>query len=230
MAELRRTYPGRYGFFAALPMPDVEGSLLEITYALDQLKADGIGFYTSYDKRYLGDTSFAPVWAELNRRNAIVFVHPTLNQCCRDIVPNVNEAIIEYGTDTTRAIASMLFSGTATRSPNVRIIWSHAGGTMPFLIHRFEDEARLTAANGYLPHGLQYELNRFYYDTAQTANVEAMTALLDLVPVSQVMFGTDYPYSPSTDTVTGLAGAGLRPDVAAAIARRNAARLFSLSG
>lgn len=231
MADLRRTYPGRYGFFAALPLPDVEGSLAEIAYALDQLKADGIGVFSSYGPKYLGDPSFEPMWAELNRRKAIVFEHPSMTTCCKDIVPGIGESVLEYGFDTTRSIASVLFNGVAARYPNIRFIWSHAGGTMPFLIHRFDGQADAMAKDPKLapnlPHGLRYELKKMYYDTAQTQNAEAMGALMALVGTSNVLFGTDYPYGPATATVKGLAELQWPSDVATAVARGNAMRLFA---
>lgn len=230
MADLRRTYPGRYGFFAALPLPDVEGSLAEIAYALDQLKADGIGVFSSYGPKYLGDPMFEPMWAELNRRKALVFEHPSMTTCCKDIVPGIGESVLEYGFDTTRTIASVVFNGVTARYPDVRFIWSHAGGTMPFLIHRFDGQAQAIAGDPKLapslPHGLEYELKKMYYDTAQSQNAEAMGALMALVGTSQVLFGTDYPYGPSTANVAGLAGLKWTPDVAMAVARGNAMRLF----
>jgi len=229
MAELRRTYPGRYGIFAALPMPDVEGSLREIAYAFDQLKVEGIGLFTSYDRRYLGDASFDPLWAELNRRKAVVFTHPLANDCCQNLVPGVPPAIIEFGTDTTRTIASLVFSGTASRYPEVRVIFSHAGGTMPFLIERFNEQTRLPASAAMVPNGVEYVLKKFYYDTAQASNPEAMGALLRLVPSTQVLFGTDFPYRKGTDNVAGLAALNFDPPLAAAIDRGNALRLLGRS-
>ena len=227
MAELRRKYPGRYGFFAALPLPDVEGSLAEIAYAYDQLKADGINVFSSYGKLYLGDPKFEPLWSELNRRKAIVFEHPSMSTCCKDIVPGVGEPIIEYGADTTRAIASMVFNGVTVRYPDVRIIWSHAGGTMPFLIRRFRDNVYFNPKlPTILPRGVDFELKKMYYDTAQTANPGAMEALLAIIPAPHVLLGTDYPFGASIDTVKGLDSLGWSPDLAATIARGNAVSLF----
>ena len=110
-------HPGRFGMFAALPLPDIEASLREIEHGLDVLKADGICLFTSYRDKWLGDPAFEPVMEELNRRKAVVFTHPEAPLCCRGLIPGINEAVIEYGTDTTRAIARLLFSGTARALP-----------------------------------------------------------------------------------------------------------------
>ncbi|TDG17487.1 amidohydrolase [Paraburkholderia silviterrae] len=211
-AKLVSGYPGRFGLFAALPLPDIEGSLAEIAYALDVLKADGIGLYTSYGTRWLGDPAFDPVFAELNRRKALVYTHPTTADCCRNLQPAVSPNVVEYQTDTTRAIAEILASGTASRYPDVRIIFSHAGGTMPFLIERFVGWAKSPQIAKKLPNGLKYELERFYYDTAQTSNSTAMGALTKIVPDSQILFGTDYPFRTVVDHVKNLTECGVFDD------------------
>lgn len=123
MARLARDYPGRFGFFATLPLPDTEGSLHEIAYSLDVLKADGIGLMTNYNDRWPGDSLFAPVLEELNRRKAVLFFHPTAPSCCRDLVPNVPRAWAEMPNDTTRAVLSLLVSGTLSRLRNIRFIF-----------------------------------------------------------------------------------------------------------
>jgi len=133
-AKLVADHRGRFAMWGCLPMPVIDGSLKEIEYALDVLKADGIGMMTSYgDDKWLGDLIFLPVMEELNRRKAVVFVHPTAPNCCVNMVPGIPDPAIEFGTDTTRTIASLLFGGTLKRCPDIRFIFSHAGGTMPFL-------------------------------------------------------------------------------------------------
>lgn len=226
-AKLVSDHHGRFGMFAVVPMPDVDGTLQEIAYALDVLKADGIGFITSFGDKWLGDPAFAPVMDELHRRKAVVYTHPTAANCCRNLIPDVTDAVIEYGTDTTRTIASLLFSGTAARCPDIRFIFSHAGGTLPFLTERF---TRLPLVNKSLeakvPNGALYELKRFYYDVAQAAHPMALASLLKLVPVSQVLFGTDYPFRTSADHVKGLAEYGFSASDLRAIDRDNALRLM----
>jgi predicted TIM-barrel fold metal-dependent hydrolase len=226
-ARLVVDFPGRFGVFAALPLPDIEGSLRETAYALDVLKADGVCMFTSYGDRWLGDPEFTPVMAELDRRKAVLYTHPTAPNCCRNLVPDVPAPIIEYGTDTTRTIASLVFSGTAARFPNIRFIFSHAGGTMPFLTERF---TRLPLASKDLesrvPRGVQYELTRFYYDVAQSTHPMTLASLLRLVPVSQILFGTDFPFRGSLDHVNGLIGYGFGAADLRAIERDNAVRLL----
>lgn len=225
-ARLVGDHPGRFGMFAALPTPDVEGSLREIAYALDTLKADGISLFTSYGGKWLGDPAFAPLLEELNRRKALVYTHPTAADCCRNLVADVPPPVIEYGTDTTRTIASLVFSGAAAKFPDIRFIFSHAGGTMPFLAERF---TRLPLANKDLesrvPNGVAYELKKFHYDVAQAAHPMALASLLKLIPVSQVVFGTDFPFRTAGDHVKGLADYGLAAADLRAIERENAVRL-----
>ena len=228
-AKLCADYPGRFGNFSTLPIPDMDGSLLEIAYALDTLKADGFMLFTSYGDKWLGDPMFAPVFEELNRRNAVVFVHPTTNACCTNLLPGVSSAEIEYGTDTTRAIVRMVYSGAAKMYPNIRMIFSHGGGTMPYLIGRFVN--RVARANGSggerQSHDFQAEVSKFYYDTAQTFHPVPMTGLKHVVPVSQILFGTDYPYRSSIETTTGLVQSKVfDPAELEAIKRGNAIKLL----
>jgi len=227
-ATLVRDYPGRYGIFATLPLPDVEGSLREIEYAMDVLKADGFGLMTSYAGKYLGDPQFWPIWEELNRRKAVVYNHPLSVECCRNPVAQyIQNSAIEYATDTSRMIATLLFSGAAARFPDIQWIHSHGGGTMPFLYSRYtRQEAALKDRQKVLPNGVAHEVRKFYYDTAQANHAGALAALLKLAPVSQVMFGTDFPYRPGSEAVVGLTSYGFSAAELEAIDRGNALRLM----
>src|SRR5256714_12709205 len=180
-AKLVADYPTRFGFFAAMPLPDVDATLKEIAYAYDTLKADGVGLFTSYNDTWLGNPAYRPVMEELNRRNAVVHVHPTAANCCRDLtyVPGLGPVSMEYGTDTTRAITGVCFSGDASRFLNIRWIWSHAGGTMPFLAARIDGAAGNFKTQ--MPGGLFTELKKFYYDVAGAANSGAIASLQKLV-------------------------------------------------
>jgi 6-methylsalicylate decarboxylase len=195
-ARLAADYPGRFGLFAAIPLPDIEGSLRELAYGLDVLKADGIALFTSYRDRWLGDHAFEPVMEELNRRKALVYVHPDAPLCCRDILRDLfNNSVIEYSTDTTRAIAGLLFKGVITRYRDIRWIFSHGGGTVPFIaerLTRIPETYKSLAAT--VPNGVMAELQRFYYDTAQASHPAALAALTKIFPLSQLLWGTDFPF------------------------------------
>jgi predicted TIM-barrel fold metal-dependent hydrolase len=228
-AKMRSDHPGRFGVFASLPLPDIEGSLREIAYALDELKVDGIGLLTNYDGKYPGDPVFAPVFDELNRRKAVVYFHPTEAPCCHAHHLAIPAATLEFPFDTTKAVTSLLFGGTFARCRDIRFIFSHAGGTVPFLAERI---ARLEVRPEFrasVPDGVMFELKRLFFDTALSANKLAFSALLQLVAPEQVLFGSDYPFAPETTmtaTISGLAALGLGPDVLYAIERGNAVRLL----
>lgn len=226
-AEMARDYPGRFGHFATIPLPDVEGSLREIEYALDTLGADGIGILTSYEDRWPGDPAFAAVFDELDRRNAVVHVHPTSPACCRNLIPEVPPAITEFLFDSTRAITSLLFSGTFTRCPNIRFIFSHGGGTMTVLSSRIDAFGKRHAKLGErIPGGVLDALRRLYYDIANSTNAPAFSAIGALIPLSQLLFGSDYPYVQIGATTGGIPNMGLDAESWKKIDRENALRLF----
>ena len=218
---------GRFRMFAMLPMPHVDETLKEIAYAMDVLKADGVAFMTSYGNQYLGDKAFAPVMDELHRRKATAYTHPNDPACCVNIASGVPPVIIEYGTDTTRTIASLIFSGTAQRCKDINFIFSHGGGTISAVTERFLVQMNLPAfrREGFNPERVLAELRQFYYDTAQASNPVAMASLTKFIPTSQIVYGTDYPYRSVVDHTKGLAeifsGAELR-----AIERDNALRIL----
>lgn len=209
-ATLRTNYPGRFGMFTALPLPDVEASLKEMAYALDTLKADGVGLFSSYAGGiWLGSPKLDPLFAELDRRKAVVFVHPTSNACCADLTePNVDDSVIEYETDSARTIANYIFSGAAEKYPNVRLIFSHGGGTMPDLIGRFLVKQSDPQFGARVPGGVVNRLRTFYYDTAQIANPGALAALNSLVQPDHILFGTDFPYGSAPQVMAALPKAG----------------------
>ncbi|MFM9969415.1 MAG: amidohydrolase family protein [Burkholderiales bacterium] len=225
-ANLKRDYPGRFGHFATLPMPDVKAALREIDYALDVLKLDGVDMRTSYGNQYLGDPAFAPIYEELNRRKAIVYSHPHEPRNLQSPIPGVPGSTIEFCTDTTRAIASVVFGGTSSRYPGVRFIFSHGGGTLPFIVERF---TRLAARGDFkklFPKGVLPELQRFYYEVAQAAHPGALSSLTRLVKVNQILFGTDFPYRTSKEIGRQLVEYGFGAAELAAINHDNAAKLF----
>lgn len=226
-AQIARDFPGRFGVFASLPLPDIDGSLAEIAYAMDMLQADGIGLMTSYDGKWPGDAAFAPVFDELDRRGAVVYFHPTVADCCIGLIPGVPPSTVEFPFDSTRAIVSLLTGGTFARCRNIKWIFSHGGGALPMLAHRI---AGSIASNPKLaacaPDGALAEMARLHYDTAQVANPVSMAALRQLVGLSQILFGSDYPMAAIGRTVDALASLDLPPPDIEAIGRGNALRLF----
>ncbi len=204
-AKLAADNGGRIGYFLALPMDDPDAALKELEYGYDVLKAPGVGLFTSYGANWLGDKRFDPVFEELNRRKAVVYVHPNTATCCTRLIPEVADTLIEYGTDTTRAIASYVYRGAARRFPDVRMIWSHSGGTMPFLMERFEGADR--GARAQVPDGFRAAARRFFYDIAQSTHAIPSQALKQLVPTDHIVFGSDFPFRTCLDHVKGLEAA-----------------------
>ena len=220
-------HPGRFGMFAMLPLPHIEESLKEIAYAFDTLKADGIGTMTNYGDKWLGYAHFAPVWEELNRRKATVYTHPTTANCCLNLVQGIPESSIEWAADTTRAIANLLLSGTSQRYKDINWIFSHGGGALTAVAERFQIQvvSRPPYKGKFTRETVDAELRRFYYDTAQVANAVTIGALAKLVPVTQIVFGTDYPYRTGAEHVRGLA-ANFDAAELKLIGRENALRIL----
>jgi len=219
-------HPTRFGLFATLPLPDTEGSLREIEYALDELKADGIGLMTSYADKWLGDPSFLPVLEELNRRKTVIYVHPSSPLCCTSLMPFVPPFFSEFQQDTTRAILSLIFSGSLLRLRDIRFIFSHSGGTLPMVAGRIDHYAALPGFKEKVPNGFMSELRRQYYEIANAANKPALSALTSLVPTSQIMFGSDFPLVPIAETAHGFEQLGFAVADFQKIARDNALGLI----
>ena len=197
VAKMRQDHPGRFGVFAPLSMMNIDVTLKEIEYVFDTLKADGINLQSNYGDKWLGDAVYQPVLAELNRRKAVVYVHPLVAACCGRLSVGTFPAVIEVPHDTTRTVTSLLLSGSFKRYRDIKWIFSHAGGTIPMMAGRiaaFYDENPKTKE--FAPNGVAAELAKLHYDTANATSVPAMAALLKLAPVSQVTYGTDYPYFP----------------------------------
>ena len=228
-AQMIRDYPGQFGMFAAIPLPDTDGSLKEIEYALDVLKLDGIRLMTSYAGKLLGDGAFAPVFDELNRRKAVVFVHPTMS-CCANPIPDVAPPVIEFPMDSTRTIVSLLLGGGFARYADIRFIFCHGGGMLLPIVQRLHGAAaQMTPEERArkLPNGVDQELRRQYYDLASIGfNPAGMAGLRKLLPPSQLLYGSDEPFSSTVQMNKALTSLDFSADELAALQRGNALRLF----
>ncbi len=194
-AELMRTYPDRLAGFGCLPLPDVDGALEELTYVLDQLGLDGLVVFSNANGVYLGDQRLEPVFAELQRRQAVVFIHPNVSPDKSAHQLGLPDSLIDFTADTTRAVAQMLYSNVFARTPDVKYVLSHAGGTIPYLMGRFgivdemgvipEAENRQDAATTF---------RQLYFDTALAWSDPVLTMLRSRIGLDHVVFGTDFPY------------------------------------
>jgi predicted TIM-barrel fold metal-dependent hydrolase len=226
-AGMVRSHPGRFGLFATLPMIDVDATLKEIAYVFDVLKVDGVGLQTNYGDKWPGDPAYRPIFEELNRRKAVVYFHPLVANCCGRLSVGTFPAVIEVPHDTTRAVTSLLLSGTLARLRDIQWIFSHGGGTIPMLAGRinfFHGNAK--NVDQYAPNGVEAEFRRLYYDTANATHPASMAALLKLVAPAQVLYGSDYPYVAMNTQVASLRALGLPDADVQSIARGNAQRLL----
>jgi 6-methylsalicylate decarboxylase len=224
--KMMTDHPGRFGVWATLPLPHIDESLKEIAYAFDTLKVDGVGCMTSYGDKWLGHAMFAPVWEELNRRKATVYTHPTSANCCANLVQGVPDYVIEFGTDTTRTIASLILSGTSQKYKDVNWIWSHGGGALTAFAERFQWQLVNTPPyRGKITlEQMNAELKRFYYDTAAISGGVTLGALNELVTSSQIVYGTDFPYRTAADHSKGVT-AFFKGDDLKKVDRENALKL-----
>jgi len=230
-ADMVRSQPGRFGLFATLPMIDVDASLKEIDYALNTLKADGFGLQTNYGDKWPGDAAYRPIFEELNRRKALVYFHPLVASCCGRLAVGTFPAVIEVPHDTTRSVANLLLSGSLARYRDIRWLFSHAGGTVPMLTGRMDAFFRNRKdINEIAPQGVEAEFRRLHYDTANATHPASMAALLKVVPDSQVVFGSDYPYFEPAPQAQALESLGLSASQVAAIEHGNATRLLPRLG
>ncbi len=226
-AKLIKDYPNRFGLFATLTMVDVPSTLKEIEYVFDVLGADGVGLQTNYGDKWPGHPDFAPIFAELNRRKAVVYFHPLVAACCGRLSVGTYPAVIEVPHDTTRAVVSLLLSGSLAKFRDIKWIFSHGGGTIPMLAGRinfFHGQAKNIAEIA--PNGIEAEFKRLFYDTANATHPSSMAALLKLVPPTQVTYGSDYPYVPMDTQINALEGSGLDPQVLEQIKHLNAERIL----
>lgn len=195
-AELRAKYKGRFGSFASLPLPDIEAALKEVSYCLDELKVDGFILFTNYDGKYLGDEHFTPLLEELDRRGAVVFIHP--NQPPHEIPSVAPASVLEYPFETTRTATSLIMAGAMSRYSNVRFILSHAGGTLPFLAPRIALSISMMPSVAERVGDPLAAIRSFYFDTALSAGSSPLAALAQVADPERILFGTDFPFAPTS--------------------------------
>jgi 6-methylsalicylate decarboxylase len=228
-AALGQAHPGRFGFFAALPMPDVDGAIREAERALKFDGAKGVGLLSNYGGRYLGEPEFRPLFEWLGRNGTQIYVHPTDAPCCAGLVPDLATPLIEFPVDTGRTIASLLWSGTLSAFPKLRFIFSHGGGILPMVAERVIAMGfvnRELAAR--VPEGAAAALAGIYVDTASVTTPAAMAALQAWLPTEQILYGTDFPWGTLAASRGALARLKLPPEILAAVERDNAERLLRL--
>lgn len=225
-AELAKKKPTRFGHFAALPLPDIDGALEELEYSFDHLSADGVILMSNSGDRYLGDTYFAPLWAELNRREAVVFIHP--NNLTLPEITGIPPALVDFPFATTRTAVDMVVHGMFTLQSKMKVILSHGGGFLPYVSQRLV-KAGSTLPGAPDPTVLLETYRRFYFDTALSSSAPALAALMKFADPSRILFGSDFPYAAglageftaTLDRSDQLSAAEYR-----AIAHGNATRLF----
>jgi 6-methylsalicylate decarboxylase len=205
LADIKRDLPDRFGALAALPLPDIEGSLEQISYALDLLDLDGVSVMTNAGGSYLGDSRFDPIFAELQRRAAVVFVHPIASPDPVAHTLGLPDSLLDYPVDTSRAIAKLHYSNTFARTPDVKYVFVHAGGTIPFLASRFAIVDQMDVIPGSDERGMFADvLPRLYWDTASAFSDPVLHMLRSVAGLGNVMFGTDYPYPRDAISIAGL--------------------------
>ena len=214
----------RFGAFAVLPLPDLEAALNELEYALDVLKLDGVALLSNVGGHYQGASEFDDLYSELNRRKAVVHIHPTIPADGKFPKLGMPESIIEFVFDTTRAISNLILNRTFERFPDIRFIVAHGGGTAPYIAWR------LSLLDMFYLTNVIKDLKSLYYDTALAASPFALRSLQELANPSHILFGTDYPFAPELITDMTISGLdtfdGFDDDMLGAINRENALTLF----
>jgi predicted TIM-barrel fold metal-dependent hydrolase len=221
-------HPARFGSFALLPLPDVDGALEELTYALDILHLDGVGLFSSVTDRYLGDPLFDPVFEELNRRSAVVFIHPAHCEAPPYTGLQAPPFVVEYVFDTTRAIVNLIYTDTLQRFPDIRLIVAHGGGAAPFLAQRIGMMEGHRGAKNVTK--VSPMLRSLYYEIASTTGRSALRSLQELADPQHILWGSDLPFVYGERLKTEVEHwehyDGFDAGARAAIERENALRLF----
>jgi predicted TIM-barrel fold metal-dependent hydrolase len=230
-ADLGGRWPGRFGSFAVLPLPDLEGALAEARYALDTLRLDGVVLLASYAGKFLGDLAFEPLMRELDQRNAAVFVHPGMHPSSRTLGTPWPGFMLEFVIDTSRAAVNLLFSGALERFAHINFVLAHGGGVIPYISWRLSVAPIISPLVPQWPQEKIFEgLRRFWYDTALCASAHSLPALMQTAAPERILFGSDWPYAPAKITQLSIEGLERAPGVSdslrTAIERGNALALF----
>jgi predicted TIM-barrel fold metal-dependent hydrolase len=215
-ASLVVKFPTRFGALGSVPMPDIDDAIEEIIYALDVLKLDGVILFTNSQGIYLGDKRMKPLFRELQQRKATVFVHPNTSPDPVAHALGLTDNIIDFPGDTTRAIAQLHYGGTFAETPDVKYVFSHAGGTAPYLAGRFGivDEMKVmgdSAATGTTAEAFR----RLYWDTALAWSDPVLNTLRHIAGLDKVVFGTDFPYIRKDLAIKGKQRLSTNPDLSA---------------
>ena len=221
---------GRLRFFASLPLPDIDASLAELERVLGRPGVVGVMLCTTVDRRTLDDAHFTPLWEELSRRRAAVFVHPTTACSTEGLREYALSLALDFLAETTNAIGRLVYSGTFERFPDIRWIFSHLGGTVPFVLHRFDNYARqFPECRRHITCKPSEQLRELFFDTVST-HPAAMRCAFETFDISKFVFGTDYPHVPGglRPFVETLEAAGLSPADLARVSRHNAAGLLGI--
>jgi len=234
LAKFASHAPDRLGFFAALPLPDLDGALRELEHALDQLHADGVILLTSQNGRYVGDPAFDALYAELDRRRAVVFVHPASPAYVPALRLDLWAAYVEYPFETTRVAANLIYHGITSRYPDIRWILAHGGGALPYLSVRLrlmeESDRNAPPFIARIPEGVAPHVRSFCFDVALVGGAAPMAALAAIADPARILYGSDWPYLQRAFVCDQIAEIVRLPQFAgdrlAALERRNAAQLF----
>ena len=230
LANLAERYPGRFGGFGFLPLPNIDAAMEETARIYKELNLDGITLLTSVDNKYIGHPYFEPVFEELNRHKAVVFIHPCYPPGTEADGWDIPRMLIDYPFETTRVAINLILKGVLDRYPDIKFILSHAGGTLPFLAHRVSIFDKMTQFKENYSEGALSYLKRFWFDTALSGNKVPLSGLTSVADKSRILFGTDYPYISSDLVTKETAGfdawQGFTEAERLAVNRRNAELLF----
>lgn len=212
MAKVKKEYPGRFGGFAQIPLGYVEESIEELKYALDELKLDGVGLLTHYDGKYLGDEKYDEFFNELNKRKAVVYIHPTDPEGVYDPKLGIKNSLIEALFETTRNIANMIYTGLLVKYPDIKFILAHGGGMIPFIANNLAAIKSLKNEKSLDYEKIQNSINKnnseelsllknLYYDSGLVSGAPALNTLFEFVGSSKIVFGTDFPFAAGISTI-----------------------------